>query len=336
MNNCFNNPLVSLITPGWNGCNFVHRLLDSILSQTYLNMEYIYVDDGSTDGTKDVVLSYKERFKARGIPFQYIWKENGGVSSAVQEGLKHMNGEFFCWPEYDDFLTPDSVEKKVRYLQAHPDCAIVTADAWLVKENDIEHPYGLLSNHNPNRYDRNHFVQALLSNSIYNAACQMCRTSVFDETHPGRRIYSSPIGPNWQILLPVYYSHNRGFIDEPLSYYLIRMNSISHGNYASYEKRAASIIEFEKAIKETLKTIEMPPEDLGLYMDMVDQKYANDRIVLGYQAMDREILMQGLDYYYNSGKSIPKDYKKFERIAQSSMRFKLFNIARNIKHYLNK
>ena len=52
------------------------------------------------------------------------------------------------------------------------------------------------------------------------------------------------------------------------------MNSISHGNYASYEKRAASIIEFEKAIKETLKSIEMPQEDLGLYMDMVDQKYA--------------------------------------------------------------
>lgn len=46
-----NFPLVSLITPGWNGVSFVGRLLDSILNQTYPNMEYIYIDDGSTDGT---------------------------------------------------------------------------------------------------------------------------------------------------------------------------------------------------------------------------------------------------------------------------------------------
>lgn len=58
-----NFPLVSLITPGWNGVSFVGRLLDSILNQTYPNMEYIYIDDGSTDGTKDVVLSYKEKFQ---------------------------------------------------------------------------------------------------------------------------------------------------------------------------------------------------------------------------------------------------------------------------------
>ena len=75
-----NFPLVSLITPGWNGVSFVGRLLDSILNQTYPNMEYIYIDDGSTDGTKDVVLSYKEKFQKAGISFEYVYKENGGVS----------------------------------------------------------------------------------------------------------------------------------------------------------------------------------------------------------------------------------------------------------------
>ena len=50
-----NFPLVSLITPGWNGVSFVGRLLDSILNQTYPNMEYIYIDDGSTDRSVDIV-----------------------------------------------------------------------------------------------------------------------------------------------------------------------------------------------------------------------------------------------------------------------------------------
>lgn len=69
------HPLVSIITPGWNGKRFVHRLLNSILAQTYDNMEYIYIDDGSTDGTKDIVLSYKEKFDNRGIPFKLYTKK---------------------------------------------------------------------------------------------------------------------------------------------------------------------------------------------------------------------------------------------------------------------
>ena len=162
-----NTPLVSLITPGWNGKHFVHRLLDSILMQTYKNIEYIYVDDGSTDGSREIVLSYQEKFKERGIDFQYIWKENGGVSTAIEEGLKHVKGEFLCWPEYDDYLTPNSIEVKVNYLLSHPDCACVTSDAWLVSEEEPTKPYGVLSNYNVNRFDRNHFVQALLSNSVF-------------------------------------------------------------------------------------------------------------------------------------------------------------------------
>ena len=58
-----NNCLVSLVTPGWNGKLFIHRLLDSIIAQTYRPIEYIYVDDGSTDGTAEVVKSYSEKFR---------------------------------------------------------------------------------------------------------------------------------------------------------------------------------------------------------------------------------------------------------------------------------
>lgn len=63
----YQDNLVSLVTPGWNGKQFVHRLLDSIIAQTYRPIEYIYVDDGSTDGTAEIVQSYKEQFKNAGI-----------------------------------------------------------------------------------------------------------------------------------------------------------------------------------------------------------------------------------------------------------------------------
>lgn len=300
-----NLPLVSLITPGWNGVSFVHRLLDSILDQTYSNIEYIYVDDGSTDGTKDVVLSYEQRFKERGISFEYVYKSNGGVSSAINEGLKRVKGDYLCWPEYDDILTPDSVEKRVRYLEIHRDCAVVTADAWLVNETDITKVTGVLSYHNPNRFDRNHFVQALMTNSIFTAACHMLRMSMFDEINPNRNIYPSWIGPNWQMLLPVYYKYNRGFIESPLVYYMIRSESISH-SHTTLEQKSRAIDEYIRILKYVLGTINMPEEDRLLYNKMIDEKYSIDRMNLGLTYKDKQIFEKGYAYYSQLS-DIPKN-----------------------------
>lgn len=328
-------PLVSILTPGWNGVNFVHRLLDSILSQTYDNMEYIYVDDGSTDGTKDVVLSYKEKFEKRGIAFKYIWKENGGVSSAVVEGLKHVKGQYLCWPEYDDWLTPDSVERKVAYLEAHPDCAVVTSDAWLVNESNIKQTMGVLSRKNPNRHHRSHFVPMLLSDTIFTAACHMCRMDKFDETHSNRHFYIGPTGPNVQLLLPLYYKYSRGFIEEPLCYYLFREDSISNGNQKTFDKQVWAIGEFINVFRNTLDIIEMPDVDRKLYMDMVLNKYANDRIVMGYKSMNKEIFDIGFAYYKEHKKEIPTELARYVKIMNSSTRAINF-FMRRLKSFIKK
>ena len=74
--------LVSLITPGWNGKGFVHRLLDSILEQTYRPIQYIYVDDGSTDGTADIVKGYDDRFRGAGIDFSFVRQGHGSAPGA--------------------------------------------------------------------------------------------------------------------------------------------------------------------------------------------------------------------------------------------------------------
>ena len=63
---------MSLVTPGWNGRAFVHRLLDSIIAQTYRPIQYIYVDDGSTDGTAEVVEAYKDKFDQANIAFTFV------------------------------------------------------------------------------------------------------------------------------------------------------------------------------------------------------------------------------------------------------------------------
>ena len=268
-----NHPLVSLITPGWNGKSFVHRLLDSILNQTYDNIEYIYVDDGSTDGTKEVVLSYEEKFREKKISFRYVYKENGGVSSAVQEGLKYVNGECLGWPEYDD----------------------------------------ILSSYNVNRYDKNHFVQALLTNSIFTAACHLVRMDAFDETHPNRVIYPSWIGPNWQMLLPLYYKYERSFIDEPLVYYVVRDSSISH-SHDSLQKKLDAIDEYMRILKNTLERIEMPDVDRNLYKKLVNEKYARDWMNLGFLYKNKIVFSKGYHYYLDHELKI-SNLRKMQKLA---------------------
>lgn len=99
-----------------------------------------------------------------------------------------------------------------------------------------------------------------MTNSIFTAACHMIRMSMFDEVNPERYIYPSWIGPNWQMLLPVYYKFNRGFIETPLVYYVIRSESISH-SHNNIGKKDRAIDEYIRILRYVLGTIDMPEDD---------------------------------------------------------------------------
>ena len=106
------NPLVSIIIPVYNGANYLKYAIDSALNQTYKNIEIIVVNDGSSDNgeSKKVAESYVSRIK-------YIEKENGGVSSALNVGIKNMNGEYFAWLSHDDIYFPNHIETNVEFLR---------------------------------------------------------------------------------------------------------------------------------------------------------------------------------------------------------------------------
>lgn len=316
--------LVSLVTPGWNGKSFVCRLLDSIIQQTYRPLQYIYVDDCSNDGTLEILKSYETKFRENGIDFTLVErKENGGLSEAVMTGLQYVRGEFFSCPEYDDVLFPSSVEKRVLYLQKHPDCAVVTADAWVVPESDLNIRTHRISNNNINRFDRNHFFQSCLSRSIYNAACYMVRSEMFDKTHPERRFYSSRIGTNQQILLPLYYYWNRGFIEEPLSLFVQRNNSVSHGNNSTLKQKLDRLEEYHRILFLTLDTIEMLDEDKECYKRQIEINFHKDYIKLGFDYYNKELFQCAYKYLEREG-ALPDEFVKKKRMMNSILSYKLY------------
>ena len=123
-------PLVSVVIPIYNGANYMREAIDSALAQTYPNIEVIVVNDGSTDDgrTEEIALSYGDRIR-------YVSKTNGGVSSALNCGIKAMKGEYFSWLSHDDVYTPQKIEMQIKSLQQYSDekavslCMTDTIDA---------------------------------------------------------------------------------------------------------------------------------------------------------------------------------------------------------------
>lgn len=101
-----NNKLVSIILPVYNVEEYLEECFNSIVEQTYSNIEIIFVDDGSTDNSANLLDRYKE-IDSRVKVFH---KENGGVSSAKNTGLKYANGDYITFIDPDDYVSNDYVE----------------------------------------------------------------------------------------------------------------------------------------------------------------------------------------------------------------------------------
>ena len=117
--------LVSIISPCYNGEKYVSRFLDSVLSQTYNNIELIVINDGSIDKTLEILESYKEKFFRRSYAYIIINQDNAGQSAAINRGLKVFSGDYLCWVDSDDKMFPTSIEHKVKTLENNPNCGII-------------------------------------------------------------------------------------------------------------------------------------------------------------------------------------------------------------------
>lgn len=127
------NPLVSIIIPVYNGSNYLKDAIESALNQTYKNIEIIVVNDGSKDRgkSKKIAESYKNKIK-------YYEKENGGVSSALNYGIKKMKGDYFAWLSHDDLIEPEHIEKLVEYVSIEGNEKQIPYAAFkVVDENNI-------------------------------------------------------------------------------------------------------------------------------------------------------------------------------------------------------
>ena len=117
------NNKVSVIIPVYNVQDYLERCVDSIIKQTYKNIEIILIDDGSHDNSGKICDDYKKKYNNIIV----IHKENEGQSIAREYGIKIAKGEYISFVDSDDFLNEKYYEKMIRLLEKS-DCDIAVCD----------------------------------------------------------------------------------------------------------------------------------------------------------------------------------------------------------------
>ena len=114
----------------------MREAIDSVLAQTYPNIEVLVVNDGSRDegATEEIVLTY-------GYRIRYFSKPNGGVASALNLALKEAKGDYFCWLSHDDIYLPEKVSKEMEKLLSLPDTNAVVFCHYSVINSDGQYLY---------------------------------------------------------------------------------------------------------------------------------------------------------------------------------------------------
>lgn len=131
------NVLVSVVMSTYNDAEFIEEAISSILKQTHRNLEFLIVDDGSTDNTKELV----ERFRDPRIRFKS--RENRGKVASLNEMLTEVKGDFIVMQDSDDFSRADRVEKLLRCFEEDEGLAMVLSGYNLIIDGSIVAPMGV-------------------------------------------------------------------------------------------------------------------------------------------------------------------------------------------------
>lgn len=121
-------PLVSVLIPAYNHENYIQETIESIINQTYPNIELIILDDGSKDKTWEKITELKPKCENRFVKIHFETKQNEGTCITLNKLLELSSGEFVYIIASDDLAKPQAIEEEVKFLQDNPDYALAVGD----------------------------------------------------------------------------------------------------------------------------------------------------------------------------------------------------------------
>jgi glycosyltransferase involved in cell wall biosynthesis len=221
-------PLVSVLIPAFNHRDFVTRCLDSVRDETYPAKELVVIDDGSTDGTADVIDAWVARHREV-LPIQYTRRGNRGVAATLNELAAHARGDYLRLGASDDYLLPGGLLAQVSYLQTHPHKLGVIGDSIVVDANDRKvHDSGMVDLHKGSKADYasdERLRRAVICQWAVGGAVTLLHRQALEAVTGWRdelRI------DDWDFFLRLAARNALGFIDMPVCAYRVHGDNVSH------------------------------------------------------------------------------------------------------------
>lgn len=204
------DPLVSIIVPSYNHVHYIEKCILSILNQSYRNFELTVIDDGSNDGSPELLATLALKYG-----FRAIFQENRGVAHTLNRGIKEFSkGSYISFCASDDYWCENKLKIQVQFLESHPKIPMCYGKNYVVDEIDNSLPkrttarnYGLRGGW---------IFDDLLLCRFHPPVNYMFRKCVFDEVGLYREgIYTEDFYMNLRIAR----KYKIGYIDEYLAYY---------------------------------------------------------------------------------------------------------------------
>jgi glycosyltransferase involved in cell wall biosynthesis len=216
-------PLVSVILPAYNARTTIAQAVQSVLSQDYVTLELLVVDDGSTDGTAEHPALQDPRIRV-------LQQQNAGPAAARNMGLKHAKGELIAFIDADDLWLPGKLTAQVSYLQSHPAISIVFGgfQRWVAAPDDsFQVPPSSAAQVAPNALSQpSGWIYAdLLLDSVVHIITAMVRKPAFDAV--GTFDANLPTGEDYDFWLRASRQFKMDQLAQTLAYYRIHPDSLT-------------------------------------------------------------------------------------------------------------
>lgn len=215
---------ISIIVPVYNVEKYLSRCLDSLLNQTLIDIEIICVNDGSTDESLKILESYAEKDNR----IKIVNKENGGLSSARNEGLKYVTSDYVGFVDSDDWIEPDTYELALSAVQKN-NVDFVSWGAKIVLDDDIKEETPSIASarnyHNLKLIGYHNVTDSVLTKTSVTVWNKLFKMQIIRDNNlifPNGLIYED----NEFFLKYAIYCQNAYYIDKYLYNYLQRTNSI--------------------------------------------------------------------------------------------------------------
>lgn len=217
---------ISIIVPVYNVKNYLEKCVNSIIKQTYSNLEIFLIDDGSTDGSGTLC----NQFSQIDSRIKIIHKNNGGLSSARNVAIDKITGRYVTFVDSDDYVDEEYIEKLYKLIQKYnAQIAVCGEKRFTLKKNGIvqfqDSPYAKLENDKLMSAEEG--IETFLNQYYYDASAwgKLYLSSLFSNVrYPEGKNYED-IGTTYKLFIK---SSNIAFSSKPLYFYMQRPKSILH------------------------------------------------------------------------------------------------------------